>query len=78
MTETDERSPSALDLWLMRHSTLVLIVGLGLGVVGVVVGGTARTQGEDTGFVKWMFYGLAFLLVGLAARARSMAKRSRT
>jgi hypothetical protein len=30
-----DQLPSALDLWLMRHSTFVLAVGLGLGVLGV-------------------------------------------
>ena len=78
VTETDERSPSALDLWLMRHSTLVLLVGLGFGVVGVVAAGTARAHGEDAGSLKWVFYLPCFLLVGMAARAKSMSKRSRT
>jgi hypothetical protein len=75
VTEIDSRSPSALDLWLMRHSTFVLTVGLGLGVLGVIVAATARTHGEDAGLLKWAFYLPSFLLAGMAGRAKRMSKR---
>ena len=78
MSETSERSPSELDLWLARHSTLVLLIGLALGMLGVVVGGMTRTSGGGGGGWAWALFVPAFLLVGLAARAKSMAKRSRT
>lgn len=61
----------------MRRSTLVLVTGVVLGIVGVAVGATARTEGGD-GFLEWVFFVPAILLVGFAGRAKSMAKRSRT
>jgi hypothetical protein len=70
-----DQLPSALDLWLMRHSTFVLAVGLGLGVLGVIVAATARTHGEDAGLLEWVLYLPSLLLISMAGRATRMSKR---
>ncbi|MFC7501669.1 hypothetical protein ACOACQ_00170 [Nocardioides sp. CPCC 206347] len=76
MTSEKKRQPSAIDRWVMNHSTAALLVGLALVVVGVVLGAMARSGSDIAGVLQWVAFAPAALLIGMAAQARSMARRS--
>lgn len=61
----------------MHHSTAALVVGLTLVVIGVVLGTLARSGSDLAGVLQWVVFVPAAVLIGMAAQARSMAKRSR-
>lgn len=76
-SEGKQRQPSRFDRWVMEHSTAALLVGVALAVVGVVLGVLGRSGSDLAELLQWVVFAPAMVIIGMAARARSMAKSSR-